>query len=232
MRLTTTLLVVLLLPPVVSAGERVLLDESFSGDTIPKSWRPGGHKHSFSVIEGVLRGVAAPGDRHGPSIGVPIQGHDLLLEFDLKFAKPGYFLCLIDGDSQFRGQAHLLRFSATKTRVDLMQDRGDPVSKRKQKQQRDRNGGKRIRPTRSQLADPSFYRIERLAHHSATAWDGKWHHVTIQLRGNHVTATFDSARLSATGTVLDVKKSRLVFLVAQTADVRLDNVKLWSLSKR
>jgi len=225
------LLVVLLLSPCASAGERVLLDESFSGTAIPKPWKPGGRKNAFSIVDGVLRGVAAAGDHHGPSIGIPIQGHDLILEFDFKFARPGYFLCLIDGDSQFRGQAHLLRFAATKTQVQLMQDRGDPVSKRRQYKERQRNGGKRVPPTRAQLADPSFYRIERLARHTATAIDGRWHHVTITLRGNRVLAGFDKTKLSATGTVLDVKKSRLVFLVGQTGDVRIDNVKLRTLTK-
>ncbi len=207
-------------------SEILLLDETFSGDKIPGRWKAGGRKHAFAVVNGTLRGVAAAGDRHGPSIGVPIEGHDLELSFDFRFAKPGYFLCLIDGDSQFQGQAHLLRFAATRTRVQLMQDRGDPASKRKQKAERDRNGGTPIRPTPAQLADPSFYRIERLAARAATPSDGKWHHVVIVLRGNHVRAKFDNLQLAATGTVLDVAKSRLVFLVAQTADVRIDNVRL------
>ncbi len=223
--------VLFLLPPAVSAGERILLDESFSGEAIPKPWKPSGRKNSFSIIDSALRGVAAADDGHGPTIGVPIEGRDLTLEFDFKFTKPGYFLCLIDGDSQFAGQAHLLRFAATKTQVQLMQDRGDPVSKKKQKAERDRNGGKRIPATRAQLADPTFYRIERLATHAATAADGKWHHVIIELRGNRVTAKFDATKMSAAGTVLDEKKSRLVFLVGQTGDIRIDNVKLRTLVK-
>jgi len=232
MRFTYLLLTVLFfLPPATLAGERILLDESFSGEALPKPWKPGGRNNSFSIVDGVLRGVAAADDGHGPSMGVPIEGHDLVLEFDLKFARRGYFLCLIDGDSQFAGQAHLLRFAATKTQVQLMQDRGDPVSKREQKEARDRNGGERIPATRAQLADPAFYRIERLARHAATAADGKWHHVVIELRGNRVTAGFDDTKMSATGTVLDEKKSRLVFLVGQTGDIRIDNVKLRSLTK-
>ncbi len=231
MRYTCLLLFVLCCSPCVSGEDRVLLDESFSREAVPKQWQPGGRKGSFSAVDGVLRCVAVPGDGHGPSIGVPIEGHDLALEFDFKFAKPGYLLCLIDGDSQFSGQAHLLRFAVTKTQVQLMQDRGDPVSKKAQKKERDRNGGKRVPATPEQLADPAFYRIERLAHQAAKPVDGEWHHVAIELRGNRVTAKFDDAKLSATGTVLDVKKSRLVFLVAQTADVRIDNVKLRDLSK-
>jgi len=55
--------------------------------------------------------------------------------------------------------------------------------------------------------------------------------VTITLRGNRVLARFDKTKLSATGTVLDVKKSRLVFLVGQTGDIRIDNVKLRTLTR-
>jgi len=225
------LTVLFLLTPDALAGERFFLDESFSGEAIPKQWRPGGRKNSFSIVDGALRGVAAAGDGHGPSLGIPIEGHDFRLEFDLKFAKPGYFLCLIDGDSQFAGQAHLLRFAATKTQIQLMQDRGDPVSKKKQKTERDRNGGKRIPATPAQLADPAFYRIERLVKHAATAADGKWHHVVIELSGNHVRTRFDDTKMFATGTILDEKKSRLVFLVGQTGDIRIDNIKLRALAK-
>ena len=214
------------------AEDRVLLDESFSGDTIPEQWKAGGRKKSFSVFEKALRGVASAGDHHGPSIGIPIQGHDLSLDFDFKFAKPGYFLCLIDGDSQFGGQAHLLRFAVTKKQVQLMQDRGDTASKREQKKARDQNGGKRIPPTKQQLADDSFYRIEPLAKHAISVIDGDWHHVKIVLRGNRVMASVDNQIFSGTGTVLDVKKTRLVFLVGQTADIRIDNVRLLNLEKR
>jgi len=36
----------------------------------------------------------------------------------------------------------------------------------------------------------------------------------------------DDTEMCATGTVLDEEKSRLVFLVGQTGDIRIDNVKL------
>lgn len=216
-----------------STGTRItLVEETFSGDSLPEKWEPGGRPNSFSILDGALRGVAQPDDGHGPSIGLPITGHDLTVDFDVKLAKPeSYFLFLIDGDSQFQGQAHLLRFAANGEKLQLMQDRGDTASKRAQKKERDAQGGKRIPPTKEQLADPSFYRIERLASQSATPNDGRWHHVRIQLRGNEVTARFDRGpEFSATGTVLDVPKSRIVFLVGNAGDVRIDNVRISDLS--
>ena len=204
-----------------------LVDEDFSSNAIPANWQSGGRKGSWSVVDGALRGVAQPGDSHGPSIGLPISGHDLQIEFDFRYAtkEKGYFLFLVDGDSQFQGQAHLLRFSAAGKQVQLAQDRGDPASKQAQKKERDKNGGKRIPATKEQLADPGFYRIESLAKHTATPADGEWHHVRIAIHGNHVSAQLDDQeKLSAKATVLDVPKSRIVFLVGQEGDVRIDDV--------
>ena len=216
-----------------TVGSRTaLVQESFTGDSIPETWEPGGRPNSFSIVDGSLRGVAQPDDSHGPSIGLPISGHDLVVDFDLELAEPeSYFLFLVDGDSQFEGQAHLLRFAANGQKVQLMQDRGDPASKRAQKEERDANGGKRIPPTEAQLADPTFYRIERLADQAATPADGRWHHVHLRLRGNLVTARFDRGpEFTAEGTVLDVPKSRIVFLVGNSGDVRIDNVRVSDLS--
>ncbi len=231
MRLLLILVAIPILSSLAFAEEQVLLDESFSKDAIPKTWQSGGRKNSFSIVDNTLRGIATAGDHHGPSIGLPIKCHNLVLEFDYKFVKPGYLLCLIDGESQFAGQAHLLRLAVTKTHIQIAQDRGDLISKRKQKKERDKNGGKRIPPTKAQLADDSFYRVESLARKKSKTEDGDWHHVSIKMQGNKVVAMIDNKKLLATGTVFDVKKSRLVFLVAQTGDIRIDNVKLKSISK-
>ena len=205
----------------------VLIDEGFDAKTIPDKWQPGGRKGSFTIVDGALRAAAQPDDSHGPSIGVPISGHDLTIEFDVRFAKAnGYFLFLIDGASQYGGQAHLLRFAATPRLIQLMQDRGDLASKKAQKKER-------IPPTPEQLADPKFYRIEQLARQNAKPSDGKWHHVRIELRGNNVTARLDDGpMLSGKGTVLDEPKSRIVFLVGQSGDIRIDNVKVTNQKQR
>ena len=231
------LLPALALGPLVSPLEAEeharLVDETFDGETMPEGWRAGGRKGSFTIVDGSLRGVAHPDDSHGPSISFPISAHDLIVEFDVKLVNPkGYFLFLIDGDSQFKGQAHLLRFAATGKRVQLMQDRGDPASKVAQKKERDAKGGKRTPPSEEQLSDPNFYRIEPLANQLATVTDGKRHHIRIVLKGNAVTAQVDDNQtISATGTVLDVAKSKIVFLVGKSGDIHIDNVKATSLSE-
>tara|TARA_R110002049_G_scaffold4601_5_gene32816 strand:- start:1128578 stop:1129342 length:765 start_codon:yes stop_codon:yes gene_type:complete len=215
----------------------VLLNETFDGTNssttrLPQSWEPGGRKNCFFVSGGVLHGVAESDDVHGPSLGVPIRGHHLTLTFDLKVERPkGRFLLLIDGESQFSGQAHLLRLGISTDDVSIAQDRGDPESKLQQKLAKDNNGGKRIPPTPEQLADPSFYRVEPLVRHKASVFDGKWHHIRLQLQRNHVSVVMDdNAAITATGTVLDVPKTCLVFLVNQSGHVQIDNVKLTKLN--
>jgi hypothetical protein len=214
-----------------TAGEpKVLLDESFSAPTLPANWQPGGRPGSFSIVDGALRGVAQPDDAHGPSIGVPVEGRDLTVQFRVKFAQKGYFLLLIDGDSQFGGQAHLLRFALAPDLMQLAQDRGSLASKQAQKEEKDaaqKAGTKVPPPAKEQLADPKFYRTESLAKQPAKPTDGEWHRVRLEVRSNEVVAQMDELpALRGTGTVLDVTKSRLVFLVGQSGDVRIDDVKI------
>lgn len=233
MRNLTAITCILCLVSVAKSEDTILLSEAFSGDELPATWQAGGKKGAFTIVDGSLQGIASPIDSHGPSIGVPIKGHDLKVQFDFKLSKPGYFLFMIDGDSQFQGQAHLLRFAATSKQVQLMQDRGDPKSKREQKLARDKLGGKRTAPTDQQQADPSFYRIDRLVQQTATPADGEWHHVKVESRGNVVTAQVDNqATMTAEASVLDVPKSRLVFLVGQAGTIHIDNVVSEKLEKQ
>ena len=212
-----------------------LLDESFSAPTMPAPWQPGGRPGSFTIVDSALRGVAQPDDAHGPSIGVPIQGRDLTVQFRVKFAQKGYFLFLIDGDSQFGGQAHLLRFALGADFMQLAEDRGSLASKQAQKEEKDaaqKTGTKVPPPTKEQLADPKFYRTESLAKQPAKPTDGEWHSVRIDVRGNEVIAQMDALpALRGTGTVLDVKKSRVVFLIGQSGDVRIDDVKVSEIAR-
>jgi hypothetical protein len=211
-----------------------LIDEAFGATALPPKWQPGGRPNSFNIVDGALRGVAQPDDSHGPAIGVPIEGRDLAVQFRVKFAQKGYFLFLIDGDSAFGGQAHLLRFALDGKFMQLAQDRGSLESKAAQKVEKDaaaKAGTKPPVPTKEQLADAKYYRTESLARQPLAAGDD-WHNVKIELHGNEVVAQVDSSpALRGTGTVLDVKKSRVVFLVGNSGDVRIDDVKVSELAR-
>jgi len=217
--------------PLISQPGRVLLEENFAGAALPKNWQPGGRPHSFTIVDGALQGQCPADDGHGPSIGVPLEGHNWTIQFSMRSVKPGVMLLLVDGESQYGGAAHLLRFASHGDGTALQQDRGTLESKQQQAKARAQataEGRKVPPPTAPQLADPKFYRTEPLATNPAKLQDGKWHTVLIEIRGNDVVAQVDGTlTLRAKGTVLDVKKSRLVFLVGAAGCVQFDNVKVW-----
>lgn len=224
------------LTPLMTVPGPLILSEDFSGTVLPVKWQPGGRPGSFTLVEGALQGVCAAEDSHGPSIGVPLAGRNLTVQFAMKYLKPGNFLFLLDGESQFGGAAHLLRVGLAPNLVVVQQDRGSPASKLAQKQEKDavaKAGGKALVPTKEQLTDPRFYRIERLGAQTRKVADDRWHNVLVEVSGNQVVVQVDDGPpILATGTVLDMKKSRIVFLVGGAGTALIDNVKVWENSPR
>jgi len=213
-----------------------LLDESFPGTALAKPWEPSGKVDAFSIVDGALQGICSPDDHHGPAIGVPLTSRNATISFRFKYAKPGYFLFLLDGESQFGGAAHLLRVSLAPTQMAIQQDRGEPAShiaQGKEKREAEKTSRVMPPPTKEQLADPKFYRIEKLAAQAAKTGDGQWHQVFIEQNGNDVLVQLDALPpLAATGTVLDAPKSRIVFLVGAAGTVLVDDVKVWENTRR
>jgi hypothetical protein len=175
-------------------------------------------------------------DSHGPSIGVPLAGRDLTIQIAMKYMKPGNFLFLLDGESQFGGAAHLLRVGLAPNLVVMQQDRGNPSSKLAQQREKEaaaKAGEKPPVATKEQLADPKFYRIERLGAQPRKVADARWHNVLVEVSGNQVVVQVDDGPpILATSTVLDMKKSRIVFLVGAAGTALIDNVKVWENSPR
>jgi len=219
------------LDPRLTKPAKLLLDETFSGPTLVKPWEPGGRPGSFSISDGAMQGVCSPEDHHGPAIAAPLDGRNFTIGFRFKYAKPGYFLFLLDGESRFGGAAHLLRVSLAPGQMAIQQDRGEPASHIAQgnaKREADKAGRVLPPPTKEQVADPKFYRVEKLASQPAKTGDGQWHNVLIEQNGNDVLVQLDDLPpLAAAGTVLDAKKTRIVFLVGQAGTVLVDDVKVW-----
>jgi hypothetical protein len=209
------------------AGE--LIHEDFTAPELPKGWSTGGRSNSWRVADGVLEGECAKDDAHGPAVFAPLSGHDLFLSYKVKLDEGGNCLMLVDGESAFGGSAHLLRISLYGKNVTLAQDRGTPKSHVEQGAAlaAARKEGKTLPPpTKEQLADPQFYRTERLATAPLQAKPGDWIKIDVVLKGNDVTVTLnDTQKLDAKGTVLDVAKSRLVFLVGQGKKVWIDEIR-------
>jgi hypothetical protein len=216
----------LLFVAAVKEPGKLLLSEDFSGASLPAKWQPGGRPKSFSIVDGALQGVCSLDDNHGPAISVPIEGRNLTIQFSVKLAKPGMVLFLVDGDSQFGGTAHLLRVALGAKFAALQQDRGSLESKQAQAAEKAK-GHKLAPPTKEQLADPKFYRTEMLDRKTVNIADGKWHRVLVEIRGNEAVAKVDDVVLRATGTVFDVTKSRIVFLIGLAGTMQIDNVKVW-----
>ncbi|MCB1092385.1 MAG: hypothetical protein KDL87_12690 [Verrucomicrobiae bacterium] len=210
----------------VAAGD--LIHEEFSGGGLPAGWTTGGRAQSWAVVDGVLQGTCAKEDDHGPAVFAPLQGRDLSVSYRVKLDDQGNCLMLVDGESAFGGSAHLLRVAIYGNTLSIAQDRGTPQSHLEQGAERRKaaqEGRKVAPPTPEQLADPNFYRTERLAGEPLKAKPGQWIKIDVRLKGNEVTVTAnDLQTLTATGTVFDVPKSRLVFLVGQGKTVWIDDV--------
>jgi hypothetical protein len=223
------LLPIFLLSATAFAGE--IIHEDFNGPGLPKGWSTGGRPNSWSVVDGTLQGVCAADDAHGPAVFAPLQGHDLNVSYKVKLDDKGNSLTLIDGESAFGGSAHLLRVSIYGKNITIAQDRGTPQSHIEQGAAiaKAHKEGTPLPPppTKEQLADPKFYRVERLATAPLQAKLDDWIKIDVALKGNDVTVTVnDSQTLKATGTVFDVAKSRLVFLVGQGKKLLIDDVRV------
>lgn len=208
------------------AGE--LIHEDFSAAALPQGWSTGGRAQSWMVADGVLQGSCAADDDHGPAVFAPLSGHDLVVSCKVKLDAKGNCLMLIDGESAFGGSAHLLRVAIYGNSLSIAQDRGTPQSHLDQgaaKAAAKKAGKTLAPPTAEQLADPKFYRTERLATAKLDFKPGEWLKIDVVLKGNDVTVTLNEAqKLQAKGSVFDVAKSRLVFLVGQGKKLWIDEV--------
>ena len=210
------------------AGE--LVHEDFSAAGLPKGWGTGGRADSWSVADGVLQGVCAKEDGHGPAVFAPLAGHDVSASCKVKLDEKGNCLMLIDGESAFGGSAHLLRVAIYGSTLTIAQDRGTPKSHLDQAAEKAAatKAGKTPPPppTPEQLADPQFYRTERLGGTPLQVKPGDWIKLDVALKGNDVTVTINGTqKVQAKGTVFDVAKSRLVFLVGQGKKLWIDEVR-------
>ena len=210
----------------ISAADLISVD--FAGPDLPKDWTPGGRKGAWTIVDGTLQGACSPEDDHGPSISVPLTTKNTTVTFKLKRESGAYALMLIDGESSFGGQAHLLRVAVSGERLTIAQDRGSPKSKLDQaklKAEAKKAGQPLPKATPLQLADPWFYRTESLTTAKLTKKPEEWIKIEVITHGNGVTVTIDDKQMvTAKATILDVKKSKLVFLVGNGKKLWLDDV--------
>lgn len=223
-----TLLLILAFVSSVQAAD--LINETFADPALPKNWTTGGRKDSWSVVDGTLQGACDPTDDHGPSISAPLVTKNAMVTFRIKREAGSYALMLIDGESAFGGQAHLLRVAVSGDRVVVAQDRGSPKSHADQAKARTdaKKAGQPPppKPTPLQLSDPWFYRTEQLASATIKKKPEEWLKVEVIVHGNSVTVTLDDNQMvTAKATILDAQKSKLVFLAGNGKKLWLDDIK-------
>lgn len=220
------LLLVLSIASLIPAAD--LVHEDFSGPALPKSWTPGGRPGSWTIKDGALQGDCNPDDDHGPSVSTPLPARNVSVSFKLKREPGSYALMLIDGDSAFGGQAHLLRVAVSGDRLTIAQDRGSLASKMEQakaKSAAKKAGQPMAKPTPEQLADKAFYRTESLATAKLATPPQEWLTLKVIAHGNDVTVTINDAQvIKAKATVLDVPKSKLVFLAGAGKKLWIDDM--------
>lgn len=210
-----------------------LVSDDFAGTELSKQWTLGGRAGSWSIVDGTLQGACAPEDDHGPSISTPLVTKNVTLSFKLKREPGVYALMLIDGESVFGGQAHLLRVAVNGNNLTIAQDRGSPKShldQAKAKAAAKKAGQPLPKPTPTELADPWYYRTEVLATAKLTSKPEEWLHIEVIAHGNGVTVTInDKQMITAKSTVLDVAKSKLVFLAGNGKKLWIDDVQAASM---
>ncbi len=82
-------------------------------------------------------------------------------------------------------------------------------------------------PTKEQLADPNFFRVEQLAAKPVRLDPGHWHRVLIELHGNDVVVGVgENIVLFGSGSVLDVQKTKIAFVADPEATLLIDNVEI------
>lgn len=205
-----------------------LIHENFTQPSLPTGWSTGGRANSWTVADGVLQGVCSKDDDHGPAVFAPVKTHNLHMSWRVKLDDKGNLLTLVDGESAFGGLAHLLRVSIYGTTLTIAQDRGTPQSHLDQaaEKAKAKKAGKPVpQPTAEHLADPKFYRTERLATTPIKVKPGEWITLDLVLAGNDATVTINGEqKVTAKGTVFDVAKERIDFLVGQGKKVWIDDV--------
>lgn len=102
------------------------------------------------MIDGTLQGVCAKEDDHGPAVFAPLEGRDLTLSYKVKLDEKGNCLAQDRGTPQSHLEAGKLRAALAK------------------------EGKKLPPPSADQLADPKFYRTEKLANVPMQAKPGEW----------------------------------------------------------
>jgi hypothetical protein len=224
------------LQPLLTTPGKVLVSEDFAGKDIPKTFRTLESAASFSMVDGALQAESRAGQERSTHGVVMVSAHDLTVSFAVKFTKPGSLYIGVDGyKEEFKGNTHLVRFGLTPDHIVWDQHRGGPESKHEvgEANKAARAAKQSIpQPTKEQLADPHFFRIEELTSKPVQCPTDEWHQVMLEVSGNELVAQIDDAKLFATATEADSQKNRIGFGLTGRGIALIKNLRITENTRR
>ena len=190
--------------PVLGEKGKLLLEEKFAGDAVPKGWNK--NTGVLSVAGGALRSSELASEKHAAAFRRLLPLRDCAVQVDFKFAGATMFHLGFDpAPGELKKKGHLFSLIVTPALWSITEheDKADPKSKN----------------TVLAKAAVNFPRDQ-------------WHTLLLEVKGNDVVARVDGREaLRASSKDFHVKKPGLVFRVGgKDADaVFFDNVKVWEL---
>ncbi len=183
------------------ANSTLLLEEDFSGETLPKGWSV--QNGTWETKDGVLHGAEIEADHHAAAARRLVETKDAVyeLKFRINEGTKGFHFGFDPARGELEKRGHLFSVIVTPTDWRLLKH----IDKDKPKE------------------DPN--EILAIAEHNFEP--GKWHHLRVTTRGTSVTAQIEGIEpLTAEHPTFSVRKPTLVFRVSGTG-VEVDEVRVW-----
>ncbi len=192
--------------PALKLGQKgkVLLEESFTGEALPKDWTVNTGK--LRVAEGSLRASELAKDMHAGAFRYRLPVQDVAVQVDFRFDGARMMNLGFDpAPGELKKKGHLYSVVITPDSWQLTEhiDKANPASKNKV-----------------------------LAKANVTFEKGKWYTLLLENKGEQVIVQVAGKEpLKASAPDFKVKKPGLVFRVGGKDDdaVAIDNVKMWEL---
>ena len=190
--------------PTLGKKGRLLLDEKFDGDAVPKGWTK--NTGVLSVSGGVLHAGELASEKHVGAFRKLMPLQDCAVQLDLKFAGATTFHLGFDpAPGELKKKGHLFSLILTPESWSITEhvDKDDPKSKNT------------VHATAATKFAP-----------------GEWVTLLLEVKGDTVVVSAEGrAPLRATAKDFPVKKPGLVFRVGgkDGQEALIDNVKVWAL---
>lgn len=190
--------------PTLGQKGKLLLEENFAGEAMPKGWAR--NVGALGVSDGALRASQQASDNHAAAFRRPLPVQDCAIQVDFKFAGATTFHLGFDPTpGELKKQGHLFSLVVTPKEWSIMEhvDKADPKSK-------------------------NAVRVKAAANFPP----GQWHTLLLEVKGDTVVAHVDGREaLRASARDFRVKKPGLVFRVmGKDGDaVLFDNLRVWEL---